>query len=613
MSECYNIAAALAEMAERAPYRPGIIFPAGRDAQGRAKTVQLSFSQLNAQVDAYAYGLRDYGILQGERVLLLIHPGVELIAVVFALVKMGAVPVLIDPGMGRHAFLQCVEEIEAAALIGIPTAHVLRRLFPRTFRMVKRAIIVGGPGSKNVRPLRSVLSTRRDPFVVAPTTTESEAAVAFTSGSTGIPKGVVYLHGMFKAQVALLRNDMAIQEGEVDLALLYIFALFNPALGTTTVIPDMDPTKSAEINPAYVVESIQTHGVTNAFGSPTIWKRVAPYCKEHNIRLPSLKRIIMAGAPVPPDLIQMCFDHFLDASATVNTPFGATEAMPLTLMDGREIVSETAALTEQGRGMCVGRPLSGIDLRVIRVSDAPIPVWDEERLLPQGEIGEIVVKGPVVTRLYLNRPEMTALAKIQDHDGVWHRMGDTGYFDAQGRLWFCGRKSHRVETKSGVLFPVLCETVFNQHPRVARCAVVGVGPRGQQQPVLVVETRSAMQGASLLDRQRVTLELLAMATEHTLTSSIKTVLFHDAVFPTDVRHNAKIQREKLAIWAEKQLARSAWPLDSTSARLETREVSADDKTAAVLRVLGVLLGVFLSIVLLKRRWPAKRAEPEDQA
>jgi acyl-CoA synthetase (AMP-forming)/AMP-acid ligase II len=611
--EHYNVAAALAEMAARNPYQPGIIFPAGRDIRGRAKTVQLNFAQLNAECDHYAHGLSKFGVGMGDRVLLMVRPGVELIAVVFALLRIGAVPVLIDPGMGRKALLQCIAEAEPAALIGVPIVHALRRLFPKPFATVRRSAVVGHATPLNRAladtTLERLRSPRTDPFTTAPTTTESEAAVAFTSGSTGIPKGVVYLHGMFQAQIALLRDAVGIQPGEVDLALLYIFALFNPALGVTTVIPDMDPTKSAAINPAHVVEAIQTYGVTNAFGSPTIWKRVAPYCVEHGIRLPSLKRILMASAPVPPALIETMLTQILPPDADVNTPFGATEAMPLTYMSGREIVAETAALSDQGQGMCIGRPLPGIDVRVIDITDRAIPTWNDALELRPGEggatpIGEIVVKGPVVTRIYLNRPKQTALAKIQNSagedagGGVWHRMGDVGYFDAQGRLWFCGRKAHRVTTRDGVLFPVPCETIFNAHPDAQRTALVGVGPQGRQHPVLVIEPRAGRFPESILEKQRFTLELLALGVEYPHTRDIQDVLFYPGIFPTDVRHNAKIQREKLAVWAAKHHheslhTRPSPPCPSTSLPPTTR-------IGDLFRALSVLLSVAISVLFLRR-------------
>jgi olefin beta-lactone synthetase len=576
MSESYNVASALADMAARAPYQPGVIFPAGRDAEGRAKVVQFSFLQLNEACDGYAHGLHALGIRPGDRVLLLVRPGIELIAVVFALLKMGAVPVMIDPGMGRRAFLQCVAETEPRAMIGLPVAHLLRRLFPRPFRTIVRTVIVGGGALLADRLADTSLSRIRamgkGPFPIAETTVESEAAVAFTSGSTGTPKGVVYLHGMLKAQIEHLRDTIGIQPGEVDLALLYIFAFFNPALGVTTVIPDMDPTKSAEINPAYVVEAIQTHGVTTAFGSPTIWKRVAPYCIEHGIELPSLKRVLMAGAPVPPDLIETLQTRVLSEQADILTPFGATEAMPLTWMSGREIIAETAQLTESGHGMCVGTPLPGISIKTIVTTDEVIANWDEGLVLPSGQIGEIVVKGPVVTRTYLNRPEQTASAKIREGDEIWHRMGDLGTFDERGRLWFCGRKAHRVTTAQGTLYPVMCEAIFNQHPGVNRTALVGVGPDHDQTPVLVVEPLLDAFPTTVLDRQRFTLELLALGAVHERTSAIEHVLFYAGTFPTDVRHNVKIQREKLAVWAT---GRVPGP-EGRGQALPKREVETED-------------------------------------
>ncbi len=540
----YNIAQQLAQTAAEAPFRRAIVFPAGRNDEGRSKYVQYSYQQLNHLVDSYAHGLSNYGIKQGSRVLMMVKAGVELIAVTFALEKIGAVPVLIDPGMGRKAFLQCVTETEPTALIGLPIVHALSKLFPKAFQTVQHRVTVGKRLFWGGATLKELQSVRQDPFPIAATTTEDEAAIAFTSGSTGIPKGVVYLHGMFRAQIKFLADEIGIKAGEIDLPGLPIFTLLNPALGTTTIIPDIDYRKLAEVNPAYLVEAIQTHGVTTSFGSPTIWKRVGKYCIENKIKLPSLKRIFMAGAPVPPWLIEQ-FTDILE-NGEVYTPFGATEALPITNMPGSEVLTETAELTEEGWGVCVGKPLAGLTVQVITLTDDPIAEWDEALAQPSGELGEIVVKGPVVTRIYLNRPIQTAQAKIKEGDEVWHRMGDMGYFDNRGRLWMCGRKSHRVETKDGLMLPVPCEAIFNAHPKVSRTALVGLGKYGQQSPILVVELTSG-HIPSGQQKQTIVDELLTLGQAYDHTQEIKEFRFHKS-FPVDVRHNVKIQREKLAEW-----------------------------------------------------------------
>jgi acyl-CoA synthetase (AMP-forming)/AMP-acid ligase II len=290
-----------------------------------------------------------------------------------------------------------------------------------------------------------------------------------------------------------------------------------------------------------------------SLGSPLIWKILSDYCLEHDINLPSLKHIFMFGAAVPPEVVKRFCDVMQDGK--IYTPYGATEALPLTLIDEAEIAEETGRLTETGAGVCVGRPIGGTEIRIIQISENAISTWNDSLPLPPGEIGEIVVKGSIVTRAYLNRPQQTALAKIQDANGqLWHRMGDLGYLDEQGRLWVCGRKSHRVETEHGMLLPIQCEAIFNAHPEVARTALVGVGNKGAQKPVLVVEAKPGKEPASSQAKQRFRDKLLTLGAQFEHTRHIEIILFHPA-FPLDVRHNTKIQRHELAAWAAKQIAK----------------------------------------------------------
>ncbi len=323
-----------------------------------------------------------------------------------------------------------------------------------------------------------------------------------------------------------------------------LFALFSTALGARAVIPDMDPSRPARVDPDRFIRTIIDQGVTYSFGSPTIWKKVADHCLEHGITLP-IKKILMAGAPVSGELVDQVA-RIMDRHGEIHTPYGATEALPVASITGRTIVGECWPLTRQGRGVCVGCALPGIRVAIIRPVDGMIATWRQAETLGPGEIGEIAVRGPVVTRSYDADPQQTALAKIRDKDGFWHRMGDMGYLDSQGRLWFCGRKAHVVHAASGPLYTICCEAIFNTDPRVIRSALVGVGPVGSQRPVLLVEKMPEV------DEQELLVDLKRLAAEHQLVRPVQTFMVHPG-FPVDVRHNAKIFREKLAGWAVKRL------------------------------------------------------------
>ena len=539
-----NIAAHLPRMAGRHPDRPAVIHPKGGGTP-------LTFRQLNEDCDRYAWGLSRLGIGRGTRTVLMVRPGLEFFSLTFALFKLGAVPVLIDPGMGRANLLGCIEEAAPEAFIAVPLAQAARVLRPHAFRTVTTAVTVGRRWFWGGPTLAQIRESMWREFPCAPTRANDAAAILFTSGSTGAPKGVVYEHGMFDAQVRELRDYYGIREGEVDLPAFPLFALFSVAMGVTIVIPDMDTAHPARVDPETFVAEIQAHRVTQSFGSPAIWNRVGRYCVERDLTLPSLTRVLMAGAPASPAILERV-RRILPNTADAHTPYGATEALPVSSITAREVLAETATLTRAGKGTCVGKSLPGITLRVIRISDEAISAWDDRLVLARGEIGEIVVRGPVVTREYFKREQATALAKIPDGHSWWHRMGDVGYLDGQDRLWFCGRKADRVRTAQGTLFTVPCEAIFNQHPDVFRSALVGIGPAGLQRPVIVVEPHSDKFPSTAGMTARLTDELLKLGAANPLTAGVTSVLFHRA-FPVDVRHNVKISRDKLALWAAKLL------------------------------------------------------------
>ncbi|MEW6079145.1 MAG: fatty acid CoA ligase family protein [Thermodesulfobacteriota bacterium] len=543
-----NIATRLKEMAAAYPYKKAVIAPVGKDTGGRITYAHFTFAQLDADSSRIAGGLERAGIGRGTRTILMVRPSLDFFSLVFGLFKAGVVPVVVDPGMGVDRMLTCFAECRPQAFIGIPLAHALRVMKPKFFKTVRAWVTVGRRWFWGGPTLRQIRRAGSDDYTVARTRRDETAAILFTTGSTGPAKGVVYTHGNFDAQIQQIQDHFQIGPDEVDLPTFPLFALFDPALGMTAVIPDMDPTKPAFVNPEKIIEAILNHGVTNMFASPALLNRVGGFCRRKNIQLPPLRRVVSAGAPVHPANIEQ-FSHALLEDAEIHTPYGASEAVPIISMGSREILSETRKMTEQGFGNCVGRPLSNVTVRLIRITDLPIEEWDDGLLVSQGEPGEIVVKGDHVTAAYYSRPKDTAAAKIPDRDGsFWHRMGDLAWMDQQGRFWFIGRKNHRVITPRGALFTIPCEAIFNNHPDVARSALVGLGKPKNQIPVICIEVAKGKK----INKKRLKAELLELAGTHPLTREIEYILFHNG-FPVDIRHNSKIFREKLAVWAQRKI------------------------------------------------------------
>ena len=548
-----NVAARLAAMAQTIPDAVAVVEPLGYDRRGKRCYRQISFRELDQDSDRIARGLRDLGARKGTRLALLVRPGIDFISLVFGILKLGAVAILIDPGMGRRNLVHYLAEARPEGFIAGPLVHAVRTLLGRRFAAARWNVTVGRRWFWGGATLTRLRGGPWSGSELAPTAADDPAAIIFTTGSTGPSKRVLYCHGNFDAQVEQIRDFYGIQPGEIDLPGFPLFGLFNCAMGVTAVIPDLDPSHPAQVDPAKIIEAVRDWQVTQAFGSPAIWNRVGRYCQQHGVRLETVRRVLSAGAPVPAEVLQWMKDS-IHADGDMHTPYGATEALPVASISAREVLGETAALTRQGAGVCVGHRFPGIDWAVIRIVEGPLASIEQAERLPPGEIGELIVRGAVVTREYVTRREANALGKIVAGHDVWHRMGDSGYLDPQERFWFCGRVAHRVLSSAGPMYPVRCEAIFNQHADVARSALVGIGPAGRQRPVMVLEPRPGRMPVGRRAQEAWLAEMRRLGHTSPLTAAIDDFLLR-AAFPVDIRHNAKIFREKLAVWAAGKIRR----------------------------------------------------------
>lgn len=519
---------------------------------------ELTAQELDEESNRLAHGLEKEGITKGTRAVLMVKPSAEFFVLTFALFKVGAIPVMVDPGMGVRNLKKCLAEAAPQAFVGITKAHIARLLLGWGRESIHMNVNVGpwlplsGPTYKSIR-------SDDDSAVMAAVESDDLAAILFTSGSTGIPKGVEYTHAIFNAQVESLRENYGIEPGERDLATFPLFALFGPALGMASIVPEMDASKPITANPTHLITAMHDYETTNLFASPALIEKVGQYGQAHNTELPSLRRVISAGAPAEPESLAR-FSGMLAEGVSIFPSYGATESLPVTRISHQELIADTRELTNTGSGICIGRALGGLDVRIVRITDDPIETWSNDLEVAPGEIGEISVSGDIVTRTYYERKDATALAKIvtEDGDSFYHRMGDLGYIDEQERIWFCGRKAHRVQGTERVWYTIPCERVLNVHPHVKRTALVGVEHDGEMKPVVCVELERKSSEGFAFDEDKselaqIAIQLSKRAAEFEVTRGITTFLEHPG-FPMDVRHNAKIFREKLAVWAQGKLS-----------------------------------------------------------
>ncbi len=533
-----NVANQITDIALQYPHKRSVVMPVKSFFSSSYSYKHLTFIELEGRINRFCHRLLRLGVKRGDKVLLFVKPSIDFSVLTFALFKIGATPILIDPGMGVKNFLNAVEGVGADVLLGIPKAHLLSRIFYKKFKSIRLYLNTSSFALFSKSITRS-LNKEVALFEATDMSEDEMAAILFTSGGTGIPKGVVYTHSIFIEQTKMLQREFNLTDEDIDIPGFPLFALFTLSMGMTSCIPDMDPSKPGKSDPKKLLENIKDQGATFVAGSPAIWKNLADHCLKNRITLPSVKYLVMFGAPIPVELHQK-FKKILPFGTTF-TPYGATECLPVSNTSGKEVLTETAQETLSGKGTCIGLPFSGVDIKIIKNSFDPIENISGVIELPNYEIGEIIVQSKSVTPGYLNMPKKTALAKIGDDKGLWHRMGDMGYKDVKGQVWFCGRQSHAFKFNDKSFYPITIENVINQHPEIDKSALVkkdGIGP------VLILQRKDKKTAVSLKAHEKLVTELQELTSNIDQAKFIKELIFHESL-PVDVRHNIKIDRLKL--------------------------------------------------------------------
>jgi olefin beta-lactone synthetase len=485
----------------------------------------VSFAELARRVDGVAGELRRRGMEPGDHVAMLTPPGVDLVAAVYGVWRAGGVTVIADRGLGLGGLGRAVRSARPRFVIGPRQA----RLAAAVLRWAPKATLLD---------VAALVSAAAGTLPTPPAGAEP-AAVLFTSGATGPAKGVRYLHAQLAAQRDALASTYAITADDRLVAAFAPFALYGPALGIPTALPDVDVTKPGELTAEALDAACERIGATLAFASPAALANVTSTARPGapHRGLAGLRVVFSAGAPVPSETLRSM--AALAPAASLHTPYGMTEVLPVAdiALDG----IEQAEVDDPRGGVCVGRPVAGAEVRIAALG---FDAEDMPAELEPGATGEILVRAPWVSDGYLGL-WATQRAARPGPVGDWHRSGDVGHVDADGRLWVEGRAVHIIHAADGPITSVPVERTVERTLGLARVAAVGVGPIGRQQLVVVIEDAGGAEG---LAGAALTASVRRAVSEPV--ASVLTV----AHLPVDIRHNAKIDRTAVAAWASDVLA-----------------------------------------------------------
>ncbi|WP_136586995.1 alpha/beta fold hydrolase [Microbacterium hydrothermale] len=505
--------------------------------------LRVSWRELSTRVDEIAAGLDAFGVRAGDRVSLLVQPGPTLTAALYACLRIGAVVVVADRGLGIRGLSRAVRGAVPDVVIGEVAGLAAARALGWPGRRISSAALPAATSrALGVEASLSDLARAgRGRALPEPPFADADAAVLFTSGSTGPAKGVVYTH----AQLTALRDTLAAHfsvTADTGLVTGFApFALLGPALGTRSATPDMDVSAPRTLTAAAVAAAVRASDARIVFLSPAAVANVVATADRltdaDRSALARVRTFLSTGAPVGVELLRAA--QALMPNAVAHTPYGMTECLLVADVTLPEI---EAAAGAGGDGVCVGRPLGTGEVRI-----SPLDARGrsaDETTTEAGVTGEIVISAPHLKRGYF-RLHLTDREARRGLPARWHRTGDVGHLDAEGRLWVEGRLPHVITTAERPVTPVGVEQDVETVPAVERAAAVGVGPVGRQVVVAVVETdvrRPALASPDLTDAVRA-------ATAQPLAAVLAV-----PALPTDIRHNSKIDRSRVAAWAERVLA-----------------------------------------------------------
>jgi acyl-CoA synthetase (AMP-forming)/AMP-acid ligase II len=493
----------------------------------------VSFRELWERVDRTSAGLRAAGLCRGERAVLMVPMSIELYVVMLAVLELGAVGVFVDPWIGRRQIAAFSAFAEPAAWIGIARSHLLR-LFDPALRRIPLTVTSGRRlGPLPARITLAELERHAGDGAIHAALPDDPALVTFTTGSSGLPKGANRTHGFLAAQHAALAAEFPCRDDDVDMPMFPVFALNNLATGIPSVIPSLDFARVAELDAAAVLQQMRAHGVTTCTASPPFFDRIVAHVTAGRASAPRLRRILTGGAPVSDRQLESWRRALPGVEILV--VYGSTEAEPVAHITAEERLALAPPGGGGQAGFCAGRPCSRVRARIVRITAGPIRLgargWEEWEL-GAGAVGELVVTGAHVGRDYYRNPQAVEENKIRDAEGgVWHRMGDTGRLDREGRFWLVGRVHSTIRRAGALVHPQLVEqAALGDDAEIRRVAAVGLRDASLGERVLVLVESAG--GASVGERVAARLRQAALPCDELRVSS--------TALPVDPRHNSKI-------------------------------------------------------------------------